>query len=92
MMRENKVLICVVGQVRAAHLTYASFEEKCLKKLNADLALCIGEDKTLNIDLNPYILNAKYKWFHKEHEDYGEGIDSLLRNIKISNEKYRSIC
>jgi len=85
MMRENKVLICVLGQVRAAHLTYASFEEKCLKKLNADLALCIGEDKTLNTDLNPYILNAKYKWFHKEYEDYGEAIDSLLRNIKISN-------
>jgi hypothetical protein len=87
MMRENKVLICVLGQVRAAQLTYASFEEKCLKKLNADLALCIGEDKTLNTDLNPYILNAKYKWFQKEYEDYGEGIDSLLRSAKISNDE-----
>jgi hypothetical protein len=87
MIRESKVLICIIGQLRATHLTYASFEEKCLKKLNADLALCIGDDKVLNSDLNPYILNAKYKWFQKEYEDYGEGIDSLFRNIKISNDE-----
>ena len=88
----NKVLICIIGQLRATHLTYASFEEKCLKKLNADLALCIGNDELLNIDSNPYIINAKYKWFQKEYEDYGEGIDSLLRNTKISyDENWRQL-
>lgn len=82
---ENKCLIIILGQIRAADLTWDSFEKNVFKELNADLALVIGESE-LNNDSNPYWFNSKYKFVSEEYENFASGYDNFQKELGCSNE------
>lgn len=83
----DRVLICVIGQIRADKLTWDSFNKNLKQILNADLALCIG-DSDANNDNNQYWKNSKYKFITNEYDDFGVGYDQLqLKYLGVDNEK-----
>lgn len=57
---KQKTLICIVGELRAAELTYESFEKNILLPNKADILLCIPDDKNGEYKKNSYYKNAKY--------------------------------
>lgn len=77
-LEQNKTLVIVLGQARAADLTWESFSNFVLTPLKADLAVCVGEDLE---EGNNYLTSAKYKWYSREYDDFGEGVDSLLESL-----------
>ena len=43
--KKIRTLVCILGQTRAQNITWKNFNERVLKSLNADLALCVAEKK-----------------------------------------------
>ena len=84
-----KSLIVILGQARAANLTWASFNKNLLNHTSSDLALCIGNSSE-NCETNPFWTNAKYKWISKEYDDFGDGFEDLFENQEI-NQNWREI-
>lgn len=84
-----KSLIIILGQARAAELTWDSFNRNLLNHTSSDLALCIGESNE-NCEANPFWINANYKWISKEYDDFGQGFEDLFKNQQI-NKNWREI-
>ena len=59
-MNKKRTLICIVGELRSTELTFKHFKEKLLEPNNADLLLCIPDDKKNIYKKNPYYENAQY--------------------------------
>jgi hypothetical protein len=74
----NRVLIVILGETRSWEKSFNSFRANLLNPLNADLALCVGDNERENID-NPYYLNSKYVWKLHEPEDWGGFIEDLIK-------------
>lgn len=70
----ERVLVCVLGQLRAHQLTWANFKANVLETLGADLAVCIGTDDRFD-PANPFYANARHRWAIPEFTDYAEGFE-----------------
>lgn len=86
---KNKCLVIILGHARASDLTWDSFKSNVFYKLNADLALCVGEANTNN-NANPYWKHAKYKWISEEYENYALGYDNF-QNIYGGTNNWREL-
>ena len=85
--KKNKTLVCILGQTRAQDITWINFNNYVLKSLNADLALCVAEKKTLN---NQMYKNAKFIWKYKDSNDYTKYFDEAQKKlIKLKKLKYK---
>jgi hypothetical protein len=84
-----KTLVVILCETRDSNITFNSFNKHVIQKLNADLALCIGESKNYSID-NPLVNIAKYKFISKEYEDYGDGFDEVKKYYN-SDKDWRKI-
>ncbi len=73
-----RVLVIVIGQLRAHRLSWPSFRERVLQPLGADLAVCVGRSPG-NDAANPYWANAVHRWETDEYDDFGTGLDALQR-------------
>lgn len=71
---KERVLVCVLGQLRAHELTWPNFKTNVLDELEADLAVCIGTDDQFD-PANPYYANARHRWSIAEFADYAEGFE-----------------
>lgn len=71
----NKVLVCIINELRAHELTWESFKTNVIDTLQADLAVCIAISKKDNFDNNNFYKYAKYKWTYPEQEDWGNSFD-----------------
>lgn len=67
--KKESVLVCVLAQTRAHEITWKSFKKHVLETLGADLAVCCGQPT----GEDPFVTNAKYKWFYPEVKDWGVG-------------------
>lgn len=54
----DKILIVILGETRASHLTWPSFKTFALNPLKADLALCVFE----KVPENEFYKHAQYIW------------------------------
>lgn len=69
----GKVLIVVLAETRAHELTFPLFKENLLERLDADLALCIGDNARET--RNPFYEAAKHIWQYKEPDDWTVAFD-----------------
>jgi hypothetical protein len=76
--KKIKTLVCILGQTRAQDITWNNFNSYLLKSLNADLALCVAEKKTLN---NQMYKNAKYIWKYKDLKDYSKHFEDAQKKL-----------
>lgn len=77
---KERVLVCILGQVRAHRLTWANFKDNVLDALGADLAVCIGTDAGFD-PANPYFANARHRWSIPEFADYGDGFEMARQSL-----------
>lgn len=75
---ENKCLIVILGQVRAADLTWPSFKEMLLDPSGCDLALSVGAENQKNKS------NAFFAGFHRGVHEAG----NITENPFYSHAKY----
>jgi hypothetical protein len=85
--KKIKTLVCILGQTRAQDITWINFNNYVLKSLNADLALCVAEKKTLN---NQMYKNAKFIWKHKDLNNFSKHFDDIQKKlIRSKNLDYK---
>jgi SAM-dependent methyltransferase len=77
---KERVLVCVLGQLRAHQLTWVNFKDNVLDTLGADLAVCIGTDAGFD-PANPYFANARHRWTIPEFADYGDGFEMARHEL-----------
>ncbi len=84
----KKYLVILAGSPRGGEKTWHSLYRYVTHPLNADLAICCGNDISKSSSLYQ---NAKYKWLFKEYEDWIDyykenklfnAIDYLKKGIK----------
>ncbi|MDG4601623.1 MAG: class I SAM-dependent methyltransferase [Defluviicoccus sp.] len=85
----ERVLVCMLGQLRAHELTWQNFKENVLDELNADLAVCIGTDERFDTT-NPFFVNARHRWTVPEFADYGDGFE-LARDVLGGADDWRTL-
>ena len=83
----EKCLICIIAQARAHNATWCSFKSHVLDQLNADLALCVSDDKEIAQE-NGFYRHAKYVWEYEEVIDYADAFEYAKKVLK-SNEDWR---
>jgi hypothetical protein len=71
----KRVLVVIVAETRASALTFDLFRRNVLEPLNADLALCVGDNQ--REVPNPFYDAAKYVWVARESGDWANGFDQL---------------
>lgn len=76
----TRTLVCIIGQVRSADLTWDRFRARVLRPLDADLALAVAYGPP-----TPYHNAAKYVWAWKEPDDYGKALDYVSRDMGVPN-------
>lgn len=76
--KKIKTLVCIIGQTRAHEITWNSFNKYVLKSLDADLALCVAEQKSKK---NKMYENAKYIWRFKDSKDYSKKFDNAQKKL-----------
>jgi hypothetical protein len=69
-MVARRTLIVVLGETRAHELTFALFKQNLMDRLDADLALCVGDNARETH--NPFYDHAKYVWKYKDPEDWAD--------------------
>ncbi|MBV8188772.1 MAG: hypothetical protein JO339_16150 [Alphaproteobacteria bacterium] len=74
----DRVLVCVIAQVRGHQVTWKSFKRNVLDELEADLALCISVEHDFDYS-NPFWQHARWKWAAPEYADFGDGFDQAQR-------------
>ena len=76
-----KTLVIVLAETRAVELTFQSFKENLLDRLDADLCVCIGVKPDYDYE-NPFYKHAKYKFLYNEPDDYGPAFEGAYREIR----------
>ena len=66
---KKKYLIVLAGSPRGGEKTWQSMYKYLLNNLDADLAICCGDDIDRQSSLYK---NSKYKWLFKEYENWLE--------------------
>jgi hypothetical protein len=88
-MGTEKCLVCVLGQARSWRLTWPSFKRHVLENLEADLALCVGEDSQ-KVE-NPFFQHAKHVWEYPEIRDWGDAFDDLADRFCRPRTEWRKL-
>ena len=86
----EKTLVIILSETRAFDLTYQSFEQNLLQPLNADLALCVSESPTEELD-NPFYKKASYVWTHPELDNWSDALDYAQKSDSIVNQDWRQL-
>ena len=63
-------MIVVLGETRAHELTFPMFKTNLMDRLDADLALCVGDNARETH--NPFYDHAKYVWKYKDPGDWAD--------------------
>src|SRR5688572_20182728 len=61
LMPKGRALVIVMGQLRAASMTWDNFRKNVLEECDADLAVCVPGDECFDPS-NPFYRHAKYRW------------------------------
>eukprot|EP01084_Bolivina_argentea_P159693 278119_1 len=88
---DNKCLIIIFGQVRAAKSTYHSFKKHVLNVTKCDVALCVGSIAyDASMTNNSYYSIAKYIWIwdEKKYNNIEKSSNFLLRLAFQQNESF----
>ena len=72
-------LVIILAETRAWNSTFALFEKNLLNVFRADLALCVADNPREDKN-NLFYQRANYVWQSKEYEDWGEGLEHLVKN------------
>jgi hypothetical protein len=78
----NKVLVCIINELRAHELTWNDFKKNVIDELNADLAVCVAIKNDNEYENNNFYNNAKYKWTFPEQHDWGNSFDYVKNHHK----------
>ena len=79
-MKKEKVLVCIIAQARTGKFSWKSFKNNVLNHLDADLALCVSDDKEIEKN-NPYYDNAKYVWKCENYKEFSPAFDWAQNEI-----------
>lgn len=71
-----KTLVCVVGQLRAADVTWDSFANNVVEALRADVAVCVDDDTGSD---NPYWRNAAFRFTDPDRAALAARFDDIQR-------------
>lgn len=83
-----RILVCIMGQVRAHEYTWNTFKENVIQHLGADLALCIGDSiprtdgRIITTDYtedNGFFHEAKYVFRYNEPIDWETAFDEMTQ-------------
>ncbi len=75
MAAARRTLIVVLGETRAHELTFTLFKKNLMDRLNADLALCVGDNPRETP--NPFYDHARYVWKYKDPADWADSYKEL---------------
>lgn len=87
--KKESVLVIILAETRAHEFTFSLFKENLLDVLNADLGLCVANNKREDPS-NPFYRHAKYIWTYDEPEDWGDAFDHISENSSSEN-KWRKL-
>lgn len=88
--KSNQTLIVILAETRAHELTFDLFEENFQKVLNADLALCVGNNKNTNKHHNKFYENSKFIW-EIEEPDTAENLYDEVSKKNNYGEEWKNI-
>lgn len=83
--KNTKTLVCILAQARAHEHTWESFRTNVLDELGAHLCVAIAKDECCTHD-NPYIANAKYRFYSREWDDWALGFDFAARHVEDADD------
>ena len=86
----SRVLVIMLGWLRAHEVTWHNFKTNVLDELEADLAVCVQDDKYFDFT-NPFLVNAKFRWVAPAASDIGDIYDKIHRRMG-SEEDWRILC
>ena len=75
MSKDNKVLVCIIGNLRGGVIPFQTLKKYVLDYYHADLAICYsqpGYSIMKDTEINIWKSNAKYDWEFKEPNDWEE--------------------
>lgn len=81
MSTPKKNLICIVGELRAPELTFESFQKNICIPNNADLLLCIPDDKTGAYKNNLYYKNAHHIKVFDSSKNITSYYEEICKNL-----------
>lgn len=73
----GKTLVVILAETRASDLTFGLFKQNVLDALEADLALCVGDNARESP--NDFYSHAKYVWKYNEPEDWSTAYDEYAQ-------------
>ena len=89
-MNAPKTLVIILSETRASELTFQSFKENVINRLNADLCVCIGVKPDYDYN-NPFYQLAKHKFLYNEPEDFGDAFDYAYDIISQNKPEYECV-
>lgn len=75
-----RTLVIVLAETRAHSLTYERFKRNVLDVLQADLAVCVKQEKAATTK-DPFRANAKFIWEYDEPSDFGKAFDEAAEGL-----------
>ena len=87
---QGRCLVVVLSETRAHELTWPTFERNVLRRLDADLALCVSTRCAYDKATDPFFQNAKYTWSMDEPDDWGVVYDDAQRHLGCAG-RWRAI-
>lgn len=81
----SKVLIIIIGQLRATNLTYSNICDNLINKLNADLCVCTESMPNTDYSNNNFTLKSKYVFNFNKPLDYTPLFDDYYNKIIKKN-------
>jgi hypothetical protein len=85
-----KTLVIILSETRTSELTFQSFKENVINRLNADLCVCIGVTPEYDYN-NPFYQLAKHKFLYNEPEDFGDAFDYAYDIISQNKPEYECV-
>ena len=85
-----RTLVIILGQLRAAQLTWNNFKENVLDQLGADLAVCVPDNSFFDFT-NPFYVSARYRWLVPDATDFAAIFDRI-QYLLGSTEDWRVLC
>jgi hypothetical protein len=80
LMPKGRALVIVMGQLRAASMTWDNFRKNVLEECDADLAVCVPGDECFDPS-NPFYRHAKYRWIIPFVHTLSETYDKVQSQI-----------
>ena len=85
-----KTLVIVLGETRAAELTFQNFKKNVIDELEADLCICIGVKPGYDTN-NPFYQLAKYRFLYDEPDDYAKAFDEAYAEFLVDAPVYETL-